>query len=186
MAGKKVGVIVGSIRRDSINRRLAKALMELAPPSLALEFIEINQLPLYNPDLDDQPPQEWQAFKSALGAVDAVLFVTPEYNRTIPAALKNAIDIGSRPYGKSAWNGKPGAVVSASPSAVGGFGSNHNVRQAMVFLNVPLMQQPEMYIGQADKLVDDAGKITKPETKAFFEKFMAAFADWVERNAAKT
>lgn len=186
MAGRsfKVGVIVGSIRRDSINRRLAKALIRLAPPSLALEVIEIGQLPLYNQDLDATPPNEWQVFKAQLSAVDAVLFVTPEHNRSMPAALKNAIDIGSRPYGKSAWNAKPGAIVTASPSAIGGFGSNHAVRQTLVFLNVPVMQQPEAYIGQADKLVDEAGEITKPDTKAFLEKFMAAFADWVERNTA--
>lgn len=180
---QKVGVIVGSIRRDSINRRLAKALMGLAPPSLSLEFIEIGLLPLYNQDLDAAPPAEWQAFKKHVASVDAILFVTPEYNRSMPAALKNAIDIGSRPYGQSAWNGKPGAVVTASPSAIGGFGANHAVRQALVFLNVPVLQQPEAYIGHADKLVDAAGQITNPDTKAFLEKFMTAFAGWIDRNA---
>lgn len=180
---KKVGVIVGSIRRDSINRRLAKALMGLAPPSLTLEVIEIGQLPLYNQDLDATPPAQWQTFKKQVASVDAILFVSPEYNRSMPAALKNAIDIGSRPYGQSAWNGKPGAVVTASPSAIGGFGSNHAVRQTLVFLNVPVMQQPEAYIGHAEKLVDADGQITNPDTKAFLEKFMMAFADWITRNA---
>ena len=180
---KKVGVIVGSIRRDSINRRLAKALMGLAPPTLTLEFIEIGDLPLYNQDLDATPPVQWQTFKKHVASVDAILFVSPEYNRSMPAALKNAIDIGSRPYGQSAWNGKPGAVVTASPSAIGGFGSNHAVRQTLVFLNVPVMQQPEAYIGHADKLVSADGQIPNPDTKVFLEKFMMAFADWVARNA---
>lgn len=180
---QKVGVIVGSIRRESINRRLAKALIGLAPPALALEFIEIGQLALYNQDLDSAPPVEWQAFKTQVAAVDAILFVTPEYNRSMPAALKNAIDIGSRPYGQSAWKGKPCAVVSASPSAIGGFGSNHAVRQTLVFLDMPVLQQPEAYIGHADKLVDTAGQITNPDTKVFLEKFMTVFADWIARNA---
>ena len=187
MAGgtKTVGVIVGSNRRESINRRLATALMGLAPPSMTMKLIEIGQLPLFNQDLEATPPAEWVRFKSELGSVDAVLFVSPEYNRGVPAALKNAIDIGSRPYGKSAWNGKPAAVVTASPSAMGGFGSNHALRQCLVFLNMPVLQQPEAYIGQADKLVDAGGQILKPESKEFFEKIMSAFAVWVERNVVK-
>ena len=111
-------------------------------------------MPIYNQDGDANPPAEWTAFRERIRAADAVLFVTPEHNRSVPAALKNAIDIGSRPYGKSAWSGKPGAVVSASPGGIGGFGANHHLRQSLVFLDVPAMAQPEAYIGGADKLFD--------------------------------
>ena len=125
---------------------VANALIELAPADLKLGIVEIGQLQLYNQDLDDQPPAEWTVFRERIAGSNAVLFVTPEYNRSIPAALKNALDVGSRPYGKSVWNGKPGAVVSASPSAIGGFGANQHLRQTFVFLNIPAMQQPEAYL----------------------------------------
>jgi chromate reductase len=111
-----------------------------------------------------------------------VLFVTPEYNRSVPGALKNAIDVGSRPYGKSAWDGKPGAVVSASPGAIGGFGANHHLRQSLVFLNVPVLQQPEAYLGGVDKLFDERGGIANESTRGFLAKYLAAFAVWIERN----
>ena len=156
---RNVAVLVGSLRKDSINRKLATALRELAPASLELEIIEIGHLPLYNQDQDAKPPPEWTAFRRRIKEADAILFVTPEYNRSVPAPLKNAIDVGSRPYGQSAWNGKPGAVVSASPGAIGGFGANHHLRQSLVFLNVPAMQQPEAYIGGADKLFNADGKL---------------------------
>jgi chromate reductase len=180
----RVGVLVGSLRRESINRRLSVALAQLAPPSLLLEPIPIDKLPMYNQDIEASPPSEWVEFKSRARSVDALLFVSPEYNRSIPAPLKNAIDVGSRPYGDSAWNGKPGAILTASPSAIGGFGANHHLRQCMVFLNVPLMMAPEAYVGGADKLVDENGNITVPATRQFLEKFMQAFAEWVDRNAA--
>ena len=179
---RHVAVIVGSLRKDSINRKLAHALAELAPMGLALSIVEIGQLPLYNPDDDVKPPSEWTAFRERIMAADAVLFVTPEYNRSVPAALKNAIDIGSRPYGKSAWSGKPGAVVTASPGAIGGFGANHHLRQSLVFLNVPAMAQPEAYIGGADKLFDADGKINNEGTRKFLKDFMQAYADWVSAN----
>src|SRR4051794_19031026 len=154
METRDVTVIVGSLRKDSINRKIANALAELAPSKLKLSIIEIEHLPLYNPDREQEPPREWSQFRERIRAADAVLFVTPEYNRSIPAPLKNALDLGSRPYGQSAWNGKPGAVVSASPGAVGGFGANHHLRQSLVFLNVPAMPQPEVYLGNADQLFD--------------------------------
>jgi chromate reductase len=112
-------------------------------------------------------------------AADGVLFVTPEHNRSMPAAMKNALDVASRPYGNSAWNGKPGAVISASPGAVGGFGANHHLRQSLVFLNVPVMQQPEAYIGGADKLFDSSGKLANDATRNFLQNFIEAFANWV-------
>ena len=182
MDKRDVAVILGSLRKDSINRKVAHALMEVAPTDLELSIVEIGQLPLYNQDGDDNPPTEWTSFRQRIAAADAVLFVTPEYNRSVPAPLKNAIDVGSRPYGKSAWNGKPGAIVSASPGAIGGFGSNHHLRQALVFLNVPAMAQPEAYIGGADKLFDAGGKLVNDGTRKFFEGFMQSFAKWIAAN----
>ena len=161
---------------------MAKALVDLAPKGLKLGIVEIGQLPLYNQDADDKPPAEWTAFRERIRAADAVLFVTPEYNRSVPAPLKNAIDVGSRPYGKSAWSGKPGAVVSASPGAIGGFGANHHLRQSLVFLDVPAMQQPEAYIGGADKLFDATGKLTNDGTRKFLQGFMQAFEAWITAN----
>ncbi|HEX3838701.1 MAG TPA: NAD(P)H-dependent oxidoreductase [Terracidiphilus sp.] len=177
-----VAVLVGSLRRDSINRKVAHALADLAPAQLKLSIIEIGQLPLYNQDGDDNPPAEWTAFRERIASANAVLFVTPEYNRSVPAALKNAIDVASRPYGKSAWNGKPGAVVSASLGGISGFGANHHLRQSLVFLNVPAMAQPEAYIGGADKLFDANGKLINDETRKFLHGFMQAYAKWIAAN----
>ncbi len=173
-----VAVIVGSLRKDSINRKVANALIELAPSGLKPSIVEIGQLPLYNQDNDDNPPAEWTAFRKHIMAADAVLFVTPEYNRSVPAALKNAIDVGSRPYGKSSWRGKPGAVVSASPGAIGGFGANHHLRQSLVFLDIPAMPQPEAYIGGADRLFDGNGKLNNDGTRQFLQGFMQAYDAW--------
>lgn len=178
----KIAVIVGSLRKESWSRKLAKALMKLAPPSLEMEIVEIGQLPLYNQDPDDQnqPLKEWVAFREKMRGFDGVLFVTPEYNRSTPAPLKNAIDVGSRPYGKSIWDGKAGAVISCSPGAIGGFGANHHLRQCLVFLNVPCVQAPEAYIGNINQLLDADANILKPESKEFLQKYMQTFADWVE------
>ena len=180
---RKVAVLVGSLRKDSINRKLAHALTKLAPSELTFTFVEIGGLPLYNPDEDNEPPQPWTDFRNAIAAVDAILFVTPEYNRSVPAALKNALDVGSRPYGKSVWSGKPGAVVSASPGAVGGFGANHHLRQSLVFLNIPAMQQPEAYIGGADKLFDEKGELNNEGTAKFLRGIMEAFSHWIAANS---
>jgi chromate reductase len=180
---RDVAVIVGSLRKDSINRKVANALVELAPATLKLGIVEIGELPIYNQDTDGaNPPAPWTQFRDRIKAADAVLFVTPEHNRSVPAALKNAIDVGSRPYGKSAWSGKPGAVVSASPGAIGGFGANHHLRQSLVFLNVPAMPQPEAYLGGADKLFDAQGKLANEGTRKFLHEFMQAFGAWVAAN----
>ena len=179
-----VGVLIGSLSTESINRRLATALMRLAPDEFQFTEIEIGQLPLYNQDTDESPPATWTDFRKAIAAADAVLFITPEYNRSVPSALKNAIDVGSRPYGKSAWAGKPGAVISVSPGAIGAFGANHHLRQSLVFLNVPAMQQPEAYIGGADKLFAEDGSISNAQTHEFMTKYLAAFEQWITRNAA--
>lgn len=178
-----VAVVVGSIRKDSLNRKLAHALIEAAPATIKATIVGIAGLPIYNPDDDGNPPAPWVEFRAAIKAADAVLFVTPEHNRSVPAALKNAIDVGSRPYGSSVWNGKPGAVVSASTGAISGFGANHHLRQSLVFLNVPAMAQPEAYIGGADKLFDAAGKLNNDGTRQFVQKFMQAYGAWVAANA---
>ncbi|MPM90821.1 Quinone reductase [bioreactor metagenome] len=184
---KKVGVLVGSLRKESYSRQLAKALMTLAPVSWELEEVELGQLAIYNQDFDDEgtPPSAWIAFRECVKNFDAILFVTPEYNRSVPAVLKNALDVGSRPYGQNIWDGKPGAVVSVSQGGLSGFGANHHLRQTLVFLNVPTMQQPEAYIGNAATLFDANGDIANDGTREFLQKFMAAFAVWVETNAFK-
>ncbi|MEO8602956.1 MAG: NAD(P)H-dependent oxidoreductase [bacterium] len=180
-----VAVFVGSLRKESYNRKMAKALIELAPPSLKLEIVEIGQLPFFNEDFENDPPPDVRDFKTRVQAADAVLFVTPEYNRSTAPALKNAIDTASRPYGTSAWDGKPGAIISVSLGATGAFGSNHHLRQSMVFLNVPTMQQPEAYIGGAHKLFDESGTLTDDRTRELLKKFLAAYETWVERNRAR-
>lgn len=179
-----IAVIVGSLRKGSLNRKFAQALIEAAPPSLRLEIVEIADLPLYNPDLEEDgatPPAAWTAFRERVRRADGVIFVTPEYNRSVPGGLKNAIDVGSRPYGKSVWQGKPAAVISVSTGAVGGFGANHHLRQSLVFLDMPAMQQPEAYIGGGDKLFDECGKLANEGTREFAAKLMRSYADWVER-----
>lgn len=179
---RDIAVIVGSLRKASINRRIAHALIEQAPAPLQLEIVEIGELPLYNEDLEtDAPPAAWTAFRQRVQRADGVIFVTPEYNRGTTAALKNALDVGSRPYGKNVFGGKPGAVVSASPGAISGFGANHQVRQSCVFLDVLMLQQPEMYIGGADKLFDEHGRLVNEATRGFFDKFLGAYAAWVAR-----
>jgi chromate reductase len=177
-----VAVLVGSLRKGSFTRKAAEAVMGLAPPSLKMEIVEIGQLPLYNQDDDADPPAASKEFKARIQKADAFLFATPEYNRSVPGVLKNAIDIASRPYGQSAWDGKPGAVMSVTPGGQGAFGANHHLRQSLVFLNVPVLQQPEVYISKAGELFDEAGKLKSEDTRAFLGKFAAAFAGWVETN----
>lgn len=172
--------IVGSLRRQSFSRRLALALTAVAPASLKVDLAPIGGLPLYDQDEDADPPAPWREFRERVRRADAVLFVTPEYNRSVPGVLKNAIDVGSRPYGQSAWNGKPCAVVSCSPGSQGGFGANHHLRQSLVFLNMPVMQQPEAYIGGVDKLVDENGKFSNPSTGEFCRGVMASFERWIQ------
>jgi chromate reductase len=180
-AVRDVAVLVGSLRKESFTRKMAVALVELAPPTLRLEVVEIRQLALYDEDLEKQPPASWVAFRDRVRRADAVLFATPEYNRSVPGVLKNAIDVGSRPYGSSVWQGKPGALMSVSPGAIGGFGANHHLRQSLVFLDVPVMQQPEAYLGGASKLFDESGKLINQSTQEFLEKFGHAFDRWIER-----
>ena len=176
-----VSVLVGSLRQESVNRKVALALAKLAPERLDLRILEIGDLPHYNEDVEAAgPPESWTRLREAVRASDAVLFVTPEYNRAIPGALKNAIDVGSRPYGHSAWDGKPAGVASVSPGAIGGFGANHHLRQSLVFLNMPVMQQPEAYFGQAGDYFDEEGELKSEATRKVMQRFIDAYAAWVE------
>ncbi len=178
---KKIGLLIGSLRAHSYSRSIANALIELAPETLRLQIVESGDLPLYNQDLDDNgtPPESWQRFRKEIQALDGFIFITPEYNRSVPAVLKNALDVGSRPYGQSVWNGKPGAILSLTPGTLGGFGANHHLRQSMVFLNVLLLQQPEVYLSRVDTLLDEDGKLNDASTKDFLRNYLNAFSAWV-------
>ena len=185
MKNYRVAVLIGSLRKDSWNKKVAKAMMAMAGERLQLEILEIGDLPFYNEDLERTAPAEWKRFRDQLRTFDGFLFFTPEYNRSVPAVLKNALDVGSRPYGQSSWNGKPGAVVSVSPGAIGGFGANHHLRQSLVFLNVPTMQQPEAYIGGVVNLFDEAGNLSNEDTKKFLADYLQAFTTWLENNSGE-
>ena len=174
-----VATIVGSLRKDGYSLRLSHALAKLAPDTLKLDVVELHGLSFYNQDLEATAPADWVAFRKRIKGADAVLFVTPEYNRSIPGVLKNAIDVGSRPYGHSAFDGKPGGVISNSPGAIGGFGANHHLRQCLTFLNVAVLQQPEAYIGGMADAFDDKGELTKAPLREFLTKYSEAFAAWV-------
>lgn len=182
MAQHKIAIIVGSIREGSLNRKVAKAICGSVPESLECHIIEIADLPLYDPDLDDDPqPEAWVRFRREIAECDGVLFVTPEYNRSIPGALKNAIDVGSRPYGKSVFSKKPAAIVTASPGALGGFGCNHHLRQCCVFLDMPTMQQPEAYLGGvSDEKFGPDGSVTDESLAKLLGKLGQAYAGWVD------
>jgi len=180
----KIAVIVGSLRKASYSRKAAHAFAAVAPADLDLHIVEIGDLPLYNEDLEtDNPPAAWTRFREELKQADGFLFITPEYNRSVPGAIKNAIDVGSRPYGQSVWGGKPGAVISVSMGAIGGFGANHHLRQSLVFNDVLTMQQPEVYLGAVQNLLTDDGKAADDNTRKFFTDIMKAFDGWVKKIA---
>ena len=176
---RTVAVIVGSLRKDSVTRKVARAL-EALTPNLKFVEIEIGKLPHFDQDLESAPPAEWVAFRDQIKASDAVLFATPEYNRSVPGVLKNAVDVGSRPYGASVYNGKPGAVISVSPGGIGGFGANHHLRQMLAFLNVPTLTN-EAYIGNAYALFDENGELINEGTAEFLKAFGQAFSVWIEK-----
>ena len=180
MAQHRIAILVGSLREGSLNRKMARAICLLAGDRLDCRFVEIGDLPLYNEDLEASSPEPWTRLRTEVAGSSGVLFVTPEYNRSLPGALKNAIDVGSRPYGKSAWAKKPAGVVTCSPGGIGGFGANHALRQACVFLDMPVMQQPEAYLGHvsADKFAED-GSIADPGLAKVAANFVHSFADWV-------
>ena len=178
---KKIAVLVGSLRQDSYNLKVAKVFQQIAPASLSLNIIEIGDLPFYNEDIDvDTPPQSYNRFRQAIASCEGVIFVTPEYNRGLPAVIKNALDVGSRPYGKSVWSKKPAAVVSVSQGAIGGFGANHQLRQSLVFLDMPTLQQPEAYVGSINTAFDENGNINE-KTRSFLSLIIDNYASWVEK-----
>ena len=179
----RIAIVVGSLRDDSLNRKVARSICAIRGDNLECNMIEIGDLPLYNQEYDALPqqPEQYVRFRKEIAAADGVLFVSPEYNRGIPGVLKNAIDVGSRPYGKSVWNGKPAAIITASPGAIGGFGANHQIRQAAVFLNMPVMQQPEAYLGGVtDDKFDESGCLREGDLQDFVTKIAHAFHDWVD------
>jgi chromate reductase len=176
----RIALLVGSLRKDSYARKLAAVARAVAPPSLEFQNVEIGDLPLYNQDLEAQPPASWTRFRQQLKEAQAVLFVTPEYNRSIPGALKNAVDVGSRPWGQSIWNGKPAAILSLSMGAIGGFAANHHLRQSISSIGVAVMPAPEAYISNAPELFDANGELVKSETREFLRTFLQAFATWVD------
>ena len=179
---RDVAVVVGSLRKESYTRKIALAIAGLAPASLKLEVVEIRDLPLYDQDLEGaSTPAPWTAFRTRVARADAVLFATPEYNRSVPGVLKNAIDVGSRPYGKSVFAGKPAAVVSVSPGPLAAFGANHHLRQSLVFLDMPVLQQPETYVGHVATLFDERGNLAHEATRDHLRKLADAFAAWIER-----
>ncbi len=184
MSKSKVAVLVGSLRKGSVTRAVAEAIIRQAPDSLTFEFVEIGDLPLYNPDLEADAPAAWTRFREQMKTADAVIFATPEYNRSVPAALKYAIDVGTRPWGQSVWPGKPALVVSVSPGAIGGFGANHHLRQSLVFLDMPTVQQPEAYIGHAGDLLDEAGEPKTDNTRAYLKSIIDALAGLIDRYKA--
>jgi chromate reductase len=183
VANYKIAILVGSLRKDSINRKVARSICSLRGDSLDCGIVEIGDLPLYNQEYDGSPsePAAYVAFRERIAAADGILFCTPEYNRGVPGVLKNAVDIGSRPYGKSVWHKKPAAIVSASPGSIGGFGANHQLRQACVFLDMPVMQQPEAYLGHvSDDSFDADGHLKDGPLKDLVTKLAHAFHDWVD------
>ncbi|MBC8119930.1 MAG: NAD(P)H-dependent oxidoreductase [Burkholderiaceae bacterium] len=176
----RLGVLVGSLRREALSRKIAKALIERASKDVDCSIIEIGDLPLYNQDLDDSPPDQWTRFRAELAACDALLFVTPEYNRSIPGCLKNATDVGSRPENQNFFDGLPAGIVSVTPYSLGAFGANHALRQSFVYLNLRVMQQPEAYIGNAADMLNDRGKVTSKKSDLFLRSFMTALGQWID------
>lgn len=179
----KIAILLGSLRKESFSKKLATNVRDLLPEGYEAEIVEIGNLALYNQDFDDEnnAPAEYTSFRKKMKEIDAVLFVTPEYNRSVPAVLKNALDVGSRPYGASVWNGKPAAIISQSPGNLSAFGANHHLRQSLVFLNMPLVQQPEAYIGNVAGLLDENGKVSDEGTVEFLQSFVDTFVDLIKR-----
>src|SRR4029079_18044219 len=178
---RQIGYLVGSLRKDSHNRKLANVLIKLGPADFNFKELRIGDLPLYNQDDDKAQAPEVQRLKSELRAVDAVVFVTAEYNRSVPGVLKNALDHASRPYGQSAWAGKPAGIIGASIGAISTAGAQLHLRTILAYLDMPTLGQPESYIHVRDGFFDEAGIIAKPETRKFLHGWMDKYAAWVKR-----
>ncbi len=178
---KQIGYVIGSLRKDSYNRKLANALVRLGPPDFNFKELRIGDLPLYNQDDDRSQAPEVQRLKSELRGVDAVMFVTAEYNRSVPGVLKNALDNASRPYGQSAWAGKPAGIIGTSIGAVGTAVAQLHLRTILAYLDMPTLGQPEAYIQVKDGFFDEAGNIANGETRKFLHGWMDKYAAWVKR-----
>src|SRR5436190_2884441 len=178
---RQIGYIVGSLRKDSYNRKLAAALIKLGPPDFHFKELKIGDLPLYNQDDDKAQATEVQRLKSELRAVDAVMFVTAEYNRSVPGVLKNALDHASRPYGQSVWSGKPAGIIGASIGAVGTAVAQAHLRTILAYLDMPTLGQPEAFIHVKDGFFDEAGNIAQADTRKFLHGWMDKYATWVKR-----
>ncbi len=176
----KVAVLIGSLRKESMNRKLALAIAKLAPSRFTFEHIAVDDVPLYNQDLDSNMPEQALRLKKAIEATDALLFVTPEYNRSIPGVLKNAIDTASRPYGKSSFAGKPAGVIGASVGAIGTALAQQHLRNVLAYLNAPTMGQPEAFIHFSDGLIDDAGTVSNDGTRKFLQAWVDSYVAWVD------
>ena len=179
-----VAVIIGSLRQASLCRKVAKAMIALAPDALNCRIVEIGDLAMYNEDLEAESPAPWTRFRDEIRNAHAIVFVTPEYNRTVPGCIKNAIDVGSRPKGQNSWDGKPTAVISVTPSKLGAFGANHVLRQSFVFLNMPAMQQPEAYLSLVGDMFDEHDQLKFEANRDFFTYYMFAFARFVAMHNA--
>ncbi len=183
MSQYQIALLVGSLRRDSFNRKLADAVVALAPPELSFKPLRIDDLPLYNQDDDGNPAESVKRLKSEITASQGLLFVTPEYNRSIPGVLKNAIDHASRPYGQSVWEGKPAGVMGASVGAPGTSMAQQHLRNILAYLDVPTLGQPEVFIHVEDGLFDEGGKLANEDTKAFLQGWMDRYVAWVRKHA---
>lgn len=183
MTPYQIAVVVGSLRRDSFNRKLADAITKLAPSEFSFDHVQIGDLPLYNQDDDARPAESVQRLKAQIGAAHGVLFVTPEYNRSIPSVLKNAIDHGSRPYGQNAWSGKPAGVIGVSMGAIGTALAQQHLRNVLAYLDMPTLGQPEAFIQAKEGLFDAAGNIG-PASREFLQSWMNQYVAWVKRHAA--
>lgn len=180
MTTKTIGIIVGSLRKGSFSKKIANFLTRNAPEGFSLERVEIGDLALYNQDYDEgEGPKAYAPFREKIRSLDGIIFITPEYNRSVPGVLKNAIDVGSRPYGENAWEGKPTLVISSSISNLSGFGANHHLRQSLVFLDMPTLQQPEVYLANVQKLFDDDDNLTNEESANFLRQVLASYTKFV-------
>ncbi|HMR18618.1 MAG TPA: NAD(P)H-dependent oxidoreductase [Sphingobacterium sp.] len=181
--GQTIGIFAGSLRKESFSKKVANAVVNMAPEGYYFKMISIDDLPIYNQDFDDNgnAPEAYVKFRKEVKDLDGVIFVTPEYNRSIPSALKNALDVGSRPYGQSVWDGKPGAIFSNSPGNLSAFGANHHLRQCLVFLNVPTMQQPEVYLANINEALDNEGNLKDGPMKDFIQKAVDAYIAWFDK-----
>lgn len=184
MSQYQIAVVVGSLRRDSFNRKLATAIAKLGPEEFSFEQLRIDDLPLYNQDDDENPAESVQRLKGEIKAARGLLFVTPEYNRSMPGVLKNALDHASRPYGQNAWAKKPAGVLGASIGSIGTAVSQQHLRNSLAYLDVPTLGQPEAFIHVTDELFDDAGDIGNARTRKFLQKWMDQYVDWVKKHAA--